>query len=189
MATCSLAGFLSFQPPMMVISKRLLIYHSPFATRVLGKRFTLVLPDNELVAFAPICRWMCENKLGILTHCIRTGGPTGIQDACNLVCRIFAAAYSLKIDAIQPLIFEGLREALAMAREAGQSTPVVPSMVMEVWEDGGEDCMLCKFVLEEMCVAYSRGPFPVTAEYDECFEKIDPFNRRLQRRCAISDKI
>ena len=76
-----------------------------------------------------------------------------------------------------------------MAREAGQSTPVVPSTVMEVWEDGGDDCMLWKFVLEEMCVAFSRGPFPVTAEYDECFGKIDPFNRRLQRRRAISDKI
>ena len=60
-------------------------------------------------------------------------------------------------------MIEELREAFAMACEAGQSTLVVSSTVMEVWEDGGNDCRLWKFVLEEMCVAFTKGPFPVTA--------------------------
>lgn len=52
---------------------------------------------------------------------------------------------------------------------------MAPGTAVEVWRDGGEECGLWKVVLEEMCVAFTRKPRAVFAMYDQCFERIDPF--------------
>ena len=183
------------------MSKRLLIHHSPVAARLLANNpaqsgsDTIALPDDDPLAFAHIYRWMYQNQLGILSHC--TGGSVpnvaGLQDACTLLCRVFATARYLDMGPIQGLVLDELRAAFAMAREAGERTPMLPSTVMEVWEDGedGEDGEgereLWELVLEEMCVAFSRKPVAVFAEYDECFRRIEPF--RLAVGSAMTDRI
>ncbi|KAF6219675.1 hypothetical protein HO133_004144 [Letharia lupina] len=163
----------------ITISKRLLMYHSPVAARLLAKQTTpdtLALPGHDPFAFTHIYRWMHQDKLDILPYCTRTGtSPTAIQDACTLLCRIFAAARYLDITPIHGLVFQELRAAFAITRDAGKSTPVAPGTVLEVWRDGGEGCGLWKVVLEEMCVAFTRKPMAVFAVYDECFERIEPF--------------
>lgn len=131
---------------------------------------------------------MYQDKLGIVDYCTRTGTSTGMQDACTLLCRIFATAYYLEITAVQDLVLDELTAAFAAAREAGMTTPVLPSTVMEVWEDdGGEEGVLWTLVLEEMCVAFSRNPLPVWEDYDECFKQVDTF--RLAVAKAMTDMI
>ncbi len=163
-----------------MIPKRILIHHSPIAaqrlTSVPGqtRSDTLELPDSDPRAFFRISRWMQEDKLDILEHSTRTNNSTGIQEACTLLCRMFAIAYDLEIATIQPLIIQELGAAFAMARDAGKRTPITPSTLMEVWEGFNEGSVLWKLLLQEMCVAFSGKPMPVYADYDECFKVIDP---------------
>ena len=61
--------------------------------------------------------------------------------------------------------------------------------MLEVWEEcaGDEESLLWKVVLGEMCVAFSRKPLPVWAEFDVCCKRIDAF--RLAVGGAMADRI
>ena len=58
----------------------------------------------------------------------------GILDACRLLCRVFAAANYVDIVPVRDLVLKELREAFEVARDAGVSTSLTPSIVMVVWE-------------------------------------------------------
>lgn len=155
----------------------------------------LNLEDHDPHAFFQIYRWMLQDQFGILAHCTRSNISAGLQDACTLLCRMFAMAAWLDITAIKPLILAELRAAFTTARNAGKSTPITPSTLMEVWEDGGfgeygnydEGYEVWNMVLKEMCVAFSEKPMPVYADYDACFQKIEPL--RLAVGKAMGNRI
>ena len=117
------------------IPKRMLLYHSPVTTYFLPKKSTqlppntLTLPDSDTHAFFHVQRWMQQNRLCILPD---ANIDTGLVDACTLLCRTFAIARDLEIDAMQPLILKDLQTAFKMARDAGLNTPLTPSTVVEV---------------------------------------------------------
>ena len=50
---------------------------------------------------------------------------------------------------------------------------------MEVWNDGGEDYVLWKLLLEELCNAFSKTPRPKYAEYERCIGAIKPLRLAL----------
>ena len=167
----------------------MVIYHSPVIAYLLPKTRsdTLALPNIDPDAFYHIYVWMSQDKLDVLADYTRSNISTGIQDACTLLCRMFAAASHLEIAGIQPLLLEQLEAAFAMARNEGRRTPVAPRTVMEVWEYDGEEYVLWKLLLEELCVAFSNKPRPVYAEYEQCLEAIPPL--RLAVANAIADRI
>ena len=73
------------------------------------------------------------------------------------------------------------------ARVSDRQTPVVAKTVMEVWQVSHEECMLWKLLVEELCVAFSGEPRPVFAEWEECFQAIEPL--RLVVTTAMTDRI
>lgn len=131
-----------------------------------------------------------ENKLDVLTDCTRLSNDTattptgGIEDACTLLCRMYLAARHLQITAIQPPILEQLETAFTIARAAGRRTPILPSIVMEVWQyesdnNEEEESELWKSLLRELCLAFSSKPLPVFEEYQVCFRTIGPFLEKV----------
>lgn len=138
----------------------MVIYHSPVIAYLLPKTRsdTLALPNIDPDAFHHIYVSMSQDQLDVLADRTRTNISTGIRDACTLLCRMFAAASHLEIAGIQPLLLEQLKVAFAMARNERMRTPVAPSTVMEVWEYDGEEDVLWKLLLEELCVAFSQKP-------------------------------
>ena len=171
------------------MQKRMVIYHSPVIAYLLPKTRsdTLALPNIDPDAFYHIYVGMSQDKLDVLTDCTRTSISTGVRDACTLLCRLFAAASHLEIAGIQPLLLEQLEAAFAMARNKGRRTPVAPSTLMEVWEYDGEEYVLWKLLLEELCVAFSNKPRPVYAEYEQCLEAIPPLLLAVAN--AMADRI
>lgn len=147
---------------------------------------------------------MHQDKIDILAHVALTSSSilTGLQNACTLLCRVFAAAKDLGIHTLQTLAIDELKIVFATARDGGNVTPVLPSLVLEVWEgcagveenedeeeekEDEEEDLLWQLILNEMCIAFSRKPMPVFAEFDECWKRIDLF--RSQVGGAMADRI
>lgn len=173
---------------LITLPKRLLIYYSPIAAHLLTATDTLSLPHDDPVAFAHICNWMHRGSLCILSHRTRADFPTGIQHACTLLCRVYATARYLDIAAIKTVVLDELTAATAVARDMGMSTPILPGLVLEVWEEGGgEDGALWGFVVREMCKAFSGRPSPVYGVYEGCFGRIDGL--RVAVAGAMADRI
>ena len=130
---------------------------------------------------------MRQDKLDILSQFMYSALLVDIQNACTLLCRMYAAATYLDIVPIRPLILEQLSTAFGMARDAGMRTPVVAKSVMEVWNFGGADYVLWKLLVEELCAAFRGKPRPVFAEYEECFQVIEPL--QVAVATAMTDRI
>ena len=166
---------------LITLPKQLLMYHSPVAARLLAESAgstnsaTIELPDDTPLAFAHICRWMHQDKLVVVPPGTYISDRSSWQDACTLLCLVYFTARRLEISAVQTLVLMELRRIFSVVRESGYRTPVTPSTVLAVWEEGGAECELWDDVLEEMCVAFSTKPRAVFAEYDVCFEEIRVF--------------
>ena len=175
---------------MFTLPKRLLLYHSAVAREQIAHNSapqapssTLIARDRDPRACFYIIQWMKQGTLSIVSHhCTRTEIPSSsglLQDACTLLCRMFALAGDLDIAAVCAPIFQELRAAFALARESNLTTPVTPGAVMEVWNDGGEDYVLWKLVSDELCAAFSGTPRPAYAEYERCIGAITPLRLAL----------
>ena len=166
---------------LITLPKQMLMYHSPVAARLFAKSAghtnsdTVELPDDSPLAFAHIYRWMHQDRLVVVPPGAHISDRNSWQDICTLLCRVFFTARRLEIAAVQTLVLIELRKIFAAVRESGYRTPITPSIVLAVWEEGGTECELWKEVLAEMCVAFSTKPRAVFAEYDECFEGIGAF--------------
>ena len=178
---------------LITLPKQLLVYHSPVAARFLANSVgqtepdTIDLRDDSPIAFAHICRWMYRDELVVVPPGACIGDRSSWQDACTLLCLVYFTARRLEISAVQKLVLMELRRIFSVVRESGYRTPVTPSTVLAVWEEGGEKCELWWDVLEEMCVAFSTKPRAVFAEYDVCFEEIRVFRTAVGG--AMSDAI
>ena len=51
--------------------------------------------------------------------------------------------------------------------------------MLEVWNDGGEDYVLWKLLLDELCNAFSTTPRPNYAVYERCIGAIAPLRLAL----------
>ena len=181
---------------LITLPKQMLMYHSPVAARLFAKNAghtnsdTIELPDDSPLAFAHICRWMYQDKLDIGPLGTYTSSRTSWQDACTLLCLVFFTARRLEITAVEVLVLSRLRQMCAAVRDTGYRTPITPSTVLAVWEEGGAECELWEEVLAEMCVAFSTKPRAVFAEYDECFEGIGVFRRAVgEAMCDAIEEI
>lgn len=85
------------------------------------------------------------------------------------------------------MVLDELTAATAVARDKGMSTPILPGLVLEVWEEGGEDGALWGFVVREICRAFSGRPSPVYGGYEGCFGRIDGL--RVAVGGAMADRI
>ena len=181
----SASVLLGKEAQLITLPKQMLMYHSPVAARHFAKSAghknsdTLGLPDDSPLAFAHICRWMHQNRLIVVPDGGYNSDRNSRQDACTLLCRVFFTARRLGITAVQTLVLIELRKIFEAVRESGYRTPITPSTVLAVWEEGGAECELWEEVLGEMCVAFSTKPRAVFAEYDECFEGIGKFRRAV----------
>ena len=92
---------------------------------------------------------------------------------------MFALANDLGITTINAPIIEELRAAFALARDLNLTTPVTPSAVMEVWNYGGEDYVLWKLLVEELCGAFASTPRPAYEEFEACIGAIEPLRLAL----------
>ena len=172
---------------MFTLPKRLLIYHSAVARQRLAPKSdhqarpnTLIARDGDPRACFHIIQWMKRDTLPIVSHCTRTAiSASDLQDACILLCRIFALANDLAIPAICAPIVTQLRATFTLARDLGMPTPVVPGAVMEVWNVGGENSVLWKLLVEELCGAFSSTPRPVYEDYEACIGVITPLRLAL----------
>ena len=170
---------------LITLPNQMLMYHSPVAARLFAKGAghtntdTLELPDDSPLAFAHICRWMHLDRLVVVPPGAHISNRKSWQDVCTLLCRVFFTARRLEITAVQTLVLMELRKIFEAVRESGYRTPITPSTVLVVWEEGGAECELWGEVLGEMCVAFSSKPRAVFAEYDECFEGIGAFRRAV----------
>ena len=167
---------------LFTLPKRLLIYHSAVARQHLVHKSGHQPPPNTLIARAGdpracfhIIQWMKRDTLSIVSAI----SSSGLQDACVLLCRMFALANDLAIPAICAPIVTELRATFALARDLGMSTPVAPGAVMEVWNVGGENSVLWKLLLEELCGAFSSTPRPVYEDYQACIGAITPLRLAL----------
>ena len=182
---------------LITLPKQMLMYHSPVAARLFATSAgytnsdTLELPDDSPLAFAHIYRWMHQDRLVVRPPGAYVNDRNSWQDACTLLCSVFFTARRLELTAVQALVLLELGKIFAAVRELGYRTPITPSTVLAVWEEGGAECELWEEVLGEMCVAFSTKPRAVFAEYDECFEGIGVFRRAVgEAMCdAIDDKI
>ena len=178
---------------LITLPKQLLMYHSPVAARLLANSVgqtdsnSLDLRGDSPIAFAHICRWMYQDELVVVPPSTSTSDRSSWQDACTLLCLVYFTARRLEISAVQKLVLMELRRIFTVVRESGYRTPVTPSTVLAVWEEGGAECELWDDVLEEMCVAFSTKPRAVFAEYDVCFEEIKAFRTAVGG--AMSDAI
>ena len=181
---------------LITLPKQMLVYHSPVAARLFAKSAghtnsdTIELPDDSPLAFAHICRWMYQDRLVVVPPDAHISDRNSWQDTCTLLCRVFFTARRLEITAVQTLVLMELGKLFATVRESGYRTPITPSTVFAVWEQGGAECELWEEVVGEMCVAFSTRPRAVFAEYDECFKGIGVFRRAVgEAMCDAIEEI
>ena len=181
---------------LITLPTKMLMYHSPVAARRFAKSAghsnsdTLELPDDSPLAFAHICRWMHQDRLVVMPPDTYVNDRNSWQDVCTLLCSVFFTARRLEITAVQTLVIMEMKKIFAAVRESGYRTPITPSTVLAVWEEGGAECELWEEVLGEMCVAFSTKPRAVFAEYDECFETNGVFRRAVgEAMCDAVEKI
>lgn len=187
------------------LPRKLLYFHSKFAERALKGHFreatkqVLQFPQDDPEVFHWLVQWFYQGKLGIADHLERQHRWRNIpkdwrEDSCRLLCRLSILAEKLLDEnpcwskwpenSIHDDILDELKELFRGASDGEKHTPVLPDLVIEVWENTVPDFeefdwssyvfphhrpSLRQIIFHELCSSYFHKVNVLNCEeYSEC---------------------